>query len=359
MPAGQCLTGTQKVIVSSGHNTVRPQAMQGTYLPLDGRTLLISDLFLLILASWVTIGGKQEVVGSGVPLLKCAIPMLSASGGRRELAQSPNKGGKIVMDLGLSDKVALVAASSRGLGFATARQLVREGTKVVICGRTEADVTEAVAQLQGLASGAAAGLVADVTVAGDIERMVDFTVEQFGGLDILVTNAGGPPGGKFEDVSTGQWEAAVELTLMSAVRLIKAALPYLRQSEAASILTITSVSVKEPIAGLLLSNAIRPGVVGLTKTLSQELAADGIRANSILPGWTRTERVDELLAYRAEANNSSVETEMEKITSGIPLGRMAQPEEFGNVAAFLVSPAAGYLTGAMLQVDGGSYSGLI
>lgn len=263
------------------------------------------------------------------------------------------------MDLGLSGKVALVAASSRGLGFAAARQLVRDGAQVVVSGRTKADVDEAVAQLQSLGSGSAAGMVVDVTVPEDTERMVSFTVERFGGLDILITNAGGPPGGRFEDVSFEQWEDALQLTLMSAVRLIKHALPHLRQSEAASILTITSFSVKAPVSGLLLSNAIRPGVIGLTKTLSQELAEAGIRVNSILPGWTRTERVDELLAYRAEANESSVGAELEKITGGIPLGRMGEPEEFGNVAAFLVSPAASYITGAMLQVDGGSYSGLL
>jgi 3-oxoacyl-[acyl-carrier protein] reductase len=263
------------------------------------------------------------------------------------------------MDLGLQGKVALVAASSRGLGYAAARQLVAEGAKVVICGRTEADVDRAVQQLRSLEAGEAAGVVADVTLPDDTARMVAFTVETFGGLDILITNAGGPPGGKFEDITVEQWEKGVELTLMSAVRLIKEALPHLRASDAPSILTVTSVSVKEPIAGLLLSNAIRPGVVGLTKTLSQELAVEGIRANSILPGWTRTERVDELLGYRAEANDSSTQTEMEKITAGIPLGRMAEPEEFGRVAAFLVSPAASFVTGVMLQVDGGSYSGLL
>ena len=179
------------------------------------------------------------------------------------------------MDLGLKGNVALVVASSQGLGYATARQLVREGARVVICGRTEADVEAATAELQALESGEAAGLVADVTVPADIERAVAFTAERFGGLDILVTNAGGPPGGTFEAISTEQWEQAVQLTLMSAVRLIKVALPYLRESQSASILTITSVSVKEPLPGLLLSNAIRPGVVGLTKTLSQELAGDG------------------------------------------------------------------------------------
>ena len=205
----------------------------------------------------------------------------------------------------------------------------------------------------------ATGLAADVTVPADVERLVAYTVDNFDGLDILITNAGGPPGGTFDSINIEQWEMGVELTLMSAVRLIQEALPHLRESEAPSILTITSFSVKQPVAGLLLSNALRPGVVGMTKTLSQELSADGIRVNSILPGWTRTERVDELMAYRANANETSVEAELGKVTASIPLGRMADPEEFGQVAAFLVSPAASYLTGVMLQVDGGSYQGLL
>ena len=264
------------------------------------------------------------------------------------------------MDLSLDGKTALVAASSRGLGFALARQLVIEGCQTVICGRTAADVTAAVEELRAAGPGAAAGLAVDVTVAAGVERLVKFTVETFGGLDILVTNAGGPPNGTFDQVNMEQWQDAVDLTLLSAVRLIREALPHLRQSNAASILTITSISVKEPIAGLLLSNSIRPGVVGMTKTLSLELAGDGIRVNSILPGWTRTERVvEEIFEYRAEANNTSVKEEMARVTSGIPLGRMAEPEEFGRVAAFLVSPAASYLTGLMLQADGGSYQGLL
>jgi 3-oxoacyl-[acyl-carrier protein] reductase len=146
---------------------------------------------------------------------------------------------------------------------------------------------------------------------------------------------------------------------MSAANLIRAALPYLRQSEAATILTITSVSTKQPIAGLLMSNVMRPAVAGLTKTLSQELGREGIRVNSILPGWTATERVEEIMAYRTQQNNTSKEAEVAKITNSIPLGRMARPEEFGRVAAFLVSPAASYVNGVMMQVDGGSYSGLL
>ena len=265
------------------------------------------------------------------------------------------------MDLGLNGKTALVAASSKGLGFAAAQQLAKEGTSVAVCGRSEERIRAAVKRIQEeIGEGTAvAGFVADVTDLKQIEKLVAETVNKFGGLDILITNAGGPPGGTFDSTSLDAWEKAFELTLMSTTRLIKAALPYLRQSEAASILTITSISVKQPIGGLLLSNVMRPGVVGLTKTLAQELGPENIRVNSILPGWTKTERVGEIMAYRAEQNNSSPETESAKITSSIPLGRMADPEEFGNVAAYLVSPAASYITGVMLQVDGGSYSGLI
>lgn len=262
------------------------------------------------------------------------------------------------MDLGLAGKVALLAGSSKGLGFALAEVLAAEGASVVVNGRQQEDVDRAVSALRQ-AGGEAAAVVANVTDPGAAQQLVDFAVQKYGGLDILVTNAGGPPSGSFDATSLEAWVQGVELTLLSAVRLIQAALPALRQSESGSILTITSLSVKEPIAGLLLSNAIRPAVVGLTKTLSQELAAEGIRANSILPGWTRTGRVEELLAFRAQNNDSSVAEEMDKITASNPMKRMGEPEEFARVAAFLVSPAASYVNGAMLQVDGGGYRGLL
>lgn len=265
------------------------------------------------------------------------------------------------MDLGLYDKIALVTAATKGLGFATAKELVQEGAKVVICGREEARLAQAVNQLRLEAAdpGRITGTVADVTNPAGAEQLVAFTVATFGGLDILITNAGGPAGGTFATTSLEKWEQGLNLTLLSAVRLIQTALPHLGQSQAAAILTITSISAKQPIAGLFLSNAIRPAVIGLTKSLAQELAPAGIRVNSILPGWTQTERVDEILEYRANANHTTPEQEMAKITASVPMGRMARPEEFGKVAAFLVSPAASYLTGVMLQVDGGSYSGLI
>lgn len=263
------------------------------------------------------------------------------------------------MDLGLKDKVALVTGASSGLGLATALTLAQEGAKVVICSRSQERLEEAATQIKQATGNDVWAKACDVTNPNDIERIMAFAVEQCGGLDILITNAGGPPGGTFDSVNWEQWDTAINLTLMSAARLIKAALPYLRQSQAATILTITSISVKKPIGGLIMSNVIRPAVVGLTKTLSQELGPENIRVNSILPGWTATDRVNYLFDFRAQQNDTDRETERSKITRDIPLGRMANPTEFANVATFLVSPAASFVTGMMMQVDGGEYPGLL
>ncbi len=261
------------------------------------------------------------------------------------------------MDLHLTNRVALVAAASQGLGFATALQLAREGALVAICSRTEAHIDAAVDAIQAETGQRVLGLRADVTRPEDIETLIERVVEEYGGLDILVTNAGGPPPGAFETITDEQWLDAINLTLMSAVRLIRTALPHLRLSTAPSVLTITSISVKQPITNLILSNSIRLAVIGLTKTLALELGAEGIRFNSILPGWTETERVHNLLRARAEKNQTSLEEEVAKQASQSPFKRMATPEEFARVAAFLCSPAASYLTGTMISVDGGSYAG--
>jgi 3-oxoacyl-[acyl-carrier protein] reductase len=265
------------------------------------------------------------------------------------------------MDLILKGKAALVAASSSGLGLAVAEELVREGAHVMICGRNKERLQNAVNRLADLATGGqiVAGQVLDLTNSAGVHSLVEATVSQLGGIDILITNAGGPPGGTFDSVSIDDWDSGYLLTLKSAVVLIKEALPYLRQSEAASILTVTSISVKQPVDGLLLSNALRPAVVGLTKTLSQELGREGIRVNSILPGWTATERVDYLMRNRAERLGTHVEEEFARVTDGIPLGRMAEPREFARVATFLVSPAASFVNGVMIQVDGGDFRGLL
>jgi len=263
------------------------------------------------------------------------------------------------MDLQLKGLRALVTGASRGLGYATALGLAREGAAVALNSRDPEKLSAAVqalAQETGVKVIAAPGDVTDPAVP---EKLVAGAVAALGGLDLLVTNAGGPPPGKFEAFDDATWQRAIDLSLMSHVRLIRAALPHLRQSGAASVLTITSYSVKQPIANLILSNSVRLATVGLTKSLALELGAEGIRFNSILPAWTETERVYELMDARAKATGGSVEDEIARQAKDSPLGRMGKPEEFANAAVFLLSPAASYLTGVMLSVDGGMYKGTL
>lgn len=263
------------------------------------------------------------------------------------------------MDLKLKDKHAFITGSSRGLGYATALVLAREGCQVAINSREDARASAAAARISAETGGAALGLAGDVTDPDVPGRLVNEAVRLMGGLDILITNAGGPPSGAFESFDEASWQKAIDLSFMSHVRLIKAALPHLRHSSAASVLTITSYSVKQPIQNLVLSNSIRSATVGLTKSLALELGRDGIRFNSILPGWTETERVTELMTFRARQNGTTVEEEIAKQSKDSPLGRMGTPEEFANAAVFLVSPAASYITGVMLTVDGGMYKGTL
>lgn len=262
------------------------------------------------------------------------------------------------MDLGLKDKVALVAAASRGLGKAAALELAREGAKVAICARTEATLRAAATEIEQTTGSEVLAVVADVSKADDIERLVQATVDRFGRLDILVSNAGGPPPGYFHDLSDDAWYTAVELTLMSAVRLCRAAIPHMQKNDWGRIVNITSVSVKQPIDSLLLSNALRAGVVGLAKTLSHQYASDGITINSVCPGWTLTDRVADLNAARARAQGISVEEAERQVTANIPVGRLGQPEELAALITFLASERAGYITGTAIQVDGGYVKGL-
>lgn len=258
------------------------------------------------------------------------------------------------MDLGLNDKRALITAASRGLGAATARRFSLEGAAVALCSRDQDHIDAAAQEIQQASGNRVFPFAADVSDPAAAASLVQQAAEALGGLDILVTNAGGPPAGHFESISMDMWEQATRLTLLSTVSLIQAALPYLRQSSTPAVLTITSYSAKQPIANLLLSNSLRAAVIGLTKTLANELGPDGIRFNSILPGWTRTERVDEIMAARASANGTSIEAEISAQTASLPLRRMAHPMEFANVAVFLCSPAASYVHGAMIPVDGGA-----
>jgi 3-oxoacyl-[acyl-carrier protein] reductase len=261
------------------------------------------------------------------------------------------------MDLGLKGKRALVTGSSRGLGYATALLLAQEGCKVAINGRDGDKMQAAAQKLQKETDSQVIGLAGDVSDAAVPEKLIEQTVEAFGGLDILVTNSGGPTPGSIDVLDEAAWQKGIDSCLMAHVRLIKAALPYLRKSDSASVLTVTSYSVKQPIQNLLISNSVRAATVGLTKSLALELGKEGIRLNSILPGWTETERVTELMNARAKANSSTVEEETRKQVEQSALGRIGQPEEFANAAAFLVSPAASYITGVMLNVDGGMYKG--
>ena len=263
------------------------------------------------------------------------------------------------MDLGLQGKIALVTGASRGLGYATARGLAREGVLVALNSRDLEKLTQAAIALQAESGSQVIACAGDVTDPEVPRRLVAQTIQAFGGLDLLVTNSGGPPPGKFETFDDNAWYKAVELSLMSHVRLIRAALPYLRQSRAASVLAITSYSVKQPIPNLVLSNSVRSATVGLIKSLALELGEDGIRFNSILPAWTETERVKELMAVRAKANQTTIAEEIAKQAKDSPLGRMGTPEEFANAAVFLLSPAASYITGVMLSVDGGMYKGTL
>ncbi len=263
------------------------------------------------------------------------------------------------MDLGLKDKCALVAGSSRGLGYATASRLAQEGCKVVINSRDAEKVKEAAVALEKAVGSQIHGVAGDVSKPGVPDMLVSEAARLMGGIDLLVTNAGGPPAGAFESFDEAAWEQAVNLSFLSHVRLIRAALPHLRKSKAASVLTMTSYTVKQPLPNLVLSNSVRLATIGLTKSLALELGADGIRFNSILPATVDTERIHQLQAFRAQKNGTTPEVEAGKDAAASVFGRVGRPEEFANAAAFLLSPAASYITGVMLVLDGGQYKGMM
>jgi len=257
------------------------------------------------------------------------------------------------MDLELKGKRALLTGASSGLGFATAALLAAEGAKVAINGRDGQKLAQAAARIGAVA------IAGDVAAPGVAERVVAEAAQALGGIDLLLCNAGGPPPGRFDSFDDEAWRAAVDLSFLSAVRLIRAALPHLRRSGAASVLTVTSISVKQPLPNLILSNSVRAATVGLTKSLALELGGEGIRVNSILPGWTATDRATKLLAASAAAKGTTIEAEAALRAADCPLGRMGKPEEFAKVAVFLLSPAASYVTGSMVAVDGGAYKGTL
>jgi 3-oxoacyl-[acyl-carrier protein] reductase len=257
------------------------------------------------------------------------------------------------MDLGIVDQVAMVMGASRGLGKAVAREFLREGARVALCARNADYLQAAVDELAGTGNDRILAVTADVTDRAQVRRFVDETLTVYGRINILVLNAGGPKPGSFTDLKPEDWTAAAQLTLQSAVEMLYAVVPVMRAQGSGSIVAITSFTVKTPAENLILSNAVRMAVIGLVKSLADELGPDGIRVNAVLPGWTRTERVDQLLRARADKKGTTPDDEYEAITSAIPLGRMAQPQEFARAVVFLASPAASYINGIGLPVDGG------
>lgn len=256
-----------------------------------------------------------------------------------------------MMDLGLKGKVALVAASSKGLGFGVAQALAREGARVSMCSRSALDIQAAATRLTDETGAETLGIACDLSQAESIKAWIDETVTRWGGIDALLVNNGGPPAGLFMDFDDAKWQAAFELTLMSSVRMIRSAVPYMTNGGA--ILTITSSSVQEPIERLVLSTVMRSGVVGLVKTLADELAGSRIRVNNLVPGRLDTERVEQIDTATAKRLNVSVEDARAMSIAKIPLGRYGRAEELGAAAAFLLSPAAEFITGATLRIDGG------
>jgi len=263
------------------------------------------------------------------------------------------------MDLGLKDRVAIVAASSRGLGKACALELAREGARVVICGRDPASLAATADEISAATGAEVFPLEADLTDDAQIRHLADGALARFGRIDILVTNNGGPPAGFFADFDDEAWLAAHQLTLMSAVRLIRAVLPTMQAQQWGRIINLTSVSVKQPIDNLLLSNVYRPGVIGLAKTLSAQVAAEGITVNNVAPGYTRTDRVLDLARARAAASDQTVDEVLAGIVADVPMQRMGEPAELAALVAFLASEQAAFITGATIQVDGGYVASLL
>ncbi|HEX2698230.1 MAG TPA: SDR family oxidoreductase, partial [Anaerolineales bacterium] len=245
------------------------------------------------------------------------------------------------------------------LGYAVAALLAKEGCRIVINSRDEMRVKAAAEKMTKETGAQIAGVVGDVSNPSVPEKLIEQTVKALGGLDLLVTNAGGPPSGAFDSFDEAAWEKAVNTSFLSHARLIRAALPHLRKSSAASVLTMTSYTVKQPLPNLVLSNSIRLATIGLTKSLALELGSEGIRFNSILPATIDTDRIRELASARAQRNKTSLEEEMAKDAQKSVFGRVGRPEEFANAAVFLLSPAASYITGVMLTVDGGQYKGTL
>jgi len=257
------------------------------------------------------------------------------------------------MDLGLQDKVALVAAASQGLGRAVADELAAEGSSVIICSRDQQKLDRVAQEIESRTGTRIAAIAGDLSLTKDIESIVDHGIDRFGRIDILVTNNGGPPTGKFDALSREAWDDATLSVLTSVLDMTRRVLPGMKERRWGRILNITSIAAKQPVENLMLSNSLRAAVTGFAKTLADEVAEYGITVNNILPGYTSTERVEQLAATIAETDGVDIAEVKKRWETQIPMKRLGQPEEFAALAAFLVSTRASYITGSSIAVDGG------
>jgi 3-oxoacyl-[acyl-carrier protein] reductase len=263
------------------------------------------------------------------------------------------------VDLGLEGKVAFVAGASRGLGRAIAEELAREGARLVVCARGERDLASAAEAIRAQARVPVTTLAGDLSRPGEARRLGEEGLRAHGRIDVLVTNAGGPPPGPFESHGPEAWDQAVRLTLQSAVELIRTALPGMRERGWGRIVNVTSIAVKQPVDNLILSNSIRAAVTGMARTLANEVASSGITVNNVLPGYTRTKRIEELARAGAAAEGVAEAQVVRRWEEQIPAGRLGEPRDLAALTAFLASERAGYITGQSIAVDGGWVRGLV
>ena len=265
------------------------------------------------------------------------------------------------MELGLRNRVAVVCAASQGLGLAVAVGFAREGAHVVICSRDSRKLAEAGKQVRAAAAEGArvVAVTADLTKAAHIKKLFRSALREFGRIDVLVTNAGGPPVGAFPDLDDRTWQRGIDLNLMSTIRCIREVLPVMQKRRWGRIINITSFAAKQPVDDLVISSTVRPGILGLSKVLANRYTREGILINSVAPGFILTARQQEIGSVRAKAAGTTGEKYIEKMGEGIPAGRFGTPEELANVIVFLGSERASYISGTTVNVDGGLMKGII
>lgn len=262
------------------------------------------------------------------------------------------------MDLHLKDKIALVCASSQGLGKAAAMSLASEGVQLAICSRNKESIESAAQEIKKQTGVRVCAISADVSKSDDIDRIIETVQEEYGAIHILVNNAGGPPTGKISSVSDAEWEKGFTLTLMSMIRLTRGVLPMMEQQHWGRIISLVSLAAKQPIDELLISSTMRPGILGLSKILANQYGKFGITINTVCPGYVLTKRQEELSHSRSAAMNVTMEEYLEESAKNIPIGRLGTPKEIGDVVAFLASEQASYINGANIMVDGGQAKGI-